>query len=72
MKMRKPKQFAKPSIRSGLAAAMTPPLSVIIKSSVADTIAACTGSLEEQSKVCADNTTAYVRSLNYASANYPQ
>lgn len=50
--MRNPRQFTKPCTMTALAVAMATPLSVIVHSSIANTIAACVGGKDAQSKVC--------------------
>ena len=49
--MRNPRVFAKPCTMTALAVAMATPLSVIVRSSIATTIAACVGGKDAQSKV---------------------
>ena len=49
--MRNPRVFAKPCTMTALAVAMATPLSVIVRSSIATTIAACMGGKDAQSKV---------------------
>ena len=49
--MRNPRVFTKPCTTTALAVAMATPLSVIVRSSLAATIAACVGCRDYQSKV---------------------
>lgn len=49
--MNNPRKFAKPCTMTALAVAMATPLSIIIRSSIANTIIACVGGKDEQSKV---------------------
>ena len=49
--MNNPRRFTKPCTMTALAVAMATPLSVIIKTSIANTIIACVGGKDEQSKV---------------------
>lgn len=49
--MNNPRRFAKPCTMTALAVAMATPLSVVIRSSIANTIIACVGGKDEQSKV---------------------
>lgn len=49
--MNNPKQFSKPCILTALATAMATPLSVVIRAPLANTIAACVGGKDAQSKV---------------------
>lgn len=49
--MKNPRKFAKPCTMTALAVAMATPLSVIVHSSIANTIAACVGGKDAQSKV---------------------
>ena len=49
--MNKPRQFTRPCMMTALAVAMATPLSVIIRTSIANSIVACVGGKDEQSKV---------------------
>ena len=49
--MNNPRRFTKPCMMTALAVAMATPLSVIIRTSIANTIIACVGGKDEQSKV---------------------
>lgn len=49
--MRKPKSFSACSITTALAVVMATPLSVVLRSSLSSTVAACIGDTETQSKV---------------------
>ena len=49
--MNSPRRFTKPYTMTALAVAMATPLSIIIKTSIANTIIACVGGKDEQSKV---------------------
>lgn len=49
--MNNPRKFVKPCTMTALAVAMATPLSIIVRSSIANTIIACVGGKDEQSKV---------------------
>ena len=49
--MKNPRKFAKPCTMTALAVAMATPLSVIVRTSISNTIAACVGAKDTQSKV---------------------
>ena len=49
--MNNPRRFTKPCMMTALAVAMATPLSVTIRTSIANSIIACVGGKDEQSKV---------------------
>ena len=49
--MNNPRRFSKPCILTALATVMTTPLSVVVRAPLANTIAACVGGTDAQSKV---------------------
>lgn len=57
--MNNPRKFTKPCMMTALAVAMATPLSVIIRTSIANTIIACVGGKDEQSKVSKNNAIVY-------------
>ena len=57
--MMKPRQFSQPCIRSGLAAAMNPALTVISRTPAANCVVSTVGNKDIQSKVCCPNTMSF-------------